>query len=115
MATALNNPNLVNDQEIEIPYEVTGTLVSAAGLVAAGRQIDQNPSEDIGPFCQPSLPETPSPNGDVNFSFFLTDADCPEPDTYYTLTILAWDDGPDPSLSQWNITFKTMARAVSRF
>ena len=105
--------NLGNGQEIEIPFEVSGTAVGEASvtLAAAAKQIDSGPTDDIGNSCSPALPDDASPPTSVDFNFFLTRNDCPDVDTFYVLSVLVWDNGAQPSLSQKSVTFKTVGGA----
>src|SRR5262245_51777797 len=105
MASTVSNLNLVNGQEIPIPYEVTGTCTGddpgggAVVLIAAARQIDEQPTQDLGAECNPSLPDSSNPTS-TNFAFTLTPDDCPNAGAYYLLTLLFWDNGAAPALTQ---------------
>jgi hypothetical protein len=105
MACTITFSNLLNGQEIDLPYTVSGQISpGGAKVIAAARQIDDNPVRDITGDCVPGV--QPPVNGDQTFSAELTGADCPLADTYYMLTIYAWDDG-SPTVSVASVTFKT--------
>ena len=114
MASTVSNLNLVNGQEIPIPYAVTGTCTGddpgpgAVVLIAAARQIDNQPTQDLGAQCNPSVPDTPTSPTTTDFAFTLTLDDCPNPGTFYLLTLLFWDNGAAPSLTQTSVSFKTL-------
>lgn len=78
--------NLTNGQQVVIPFEVHGTVSGPGGvnLNALSRQIDDNALVTI------NLPNNPTalPH---NFSFEITLADCPDVNTWYMVTVYAWD------------------------
>jgi hypothetical protein len=100
MASTVTVDNLVEGQEIVLPYEVTGSAAgdSGARLVGIARQVDNNPLVDIGENCVPVVPD---PSGgasnptSVTFAFELTLADCPQVGGFFILTIHVWDDAGD--------------------
>ena len=108
MSTTISNLNLANGQQISVPFEVTGTATGTATLIAAARQIDDLPSQDMGSSCMPNVPDASNPTT-VDFAFVLTRDDCPDPDAFYMLTLLFWDDGPAPSLSQTSVAFQSLS------
>lgn len=114
MASTISNLNLVNGQEIPIPYEVTGTCTGddpgggPVVLIAAARQIDDQPTIDLGSECNPSVPDTPTTPTTTNFAFTLTENDCPVPGAFFLLTLLFWDSGAAPALTQTSVSFKTL-------
>jgi hypothetical protein len=110
MASTITLDNLVEGQEIILPYEVRGTATGngPARLIAAARQIDNNALDDIGPNCDPQVPD---PAGGANptttvFAFELTWSECPREDTWYILTIHFWDDQDD--CTHFPVTFKAI-------
>jgi hypothetical protein len=88
--------NLSDGQEIEVPYEVTGSASVPAGttIQCVARQVDNNALQTLAI----------TPAADVTFSFELTVADCPDVDTWYMLTIYVWDSAGDLTLK--SVTFK---------
>lgn len=106
MASSVTIDNLVDGQEIILPYEVTGSANgNGALLVGIARQVDNNPLVDIGQNC---VPEVPHPTGGANppsctFAFELTAADCPQVGGWFLLTIHVWDDAGD--CTHWPVTF----------
>jgi len=107
MACTITFGNLLNGQEIHLPYSVSGQItVAPAGtkLIAAARQVDDNPLRDIAGDCLPGT--SPAVAGNQTFSTELTSSDCPLANTYYMLTIYCWDDNA-AAVSVGSVTFKT--------
>ena len=88
MAATITIDNLENGQGVNFPYEVTGQAVAGTGgahIVAMAWQIDDQDLHDMSP--NPSA-------GTVSFEFSISQSDCPDPDTWYLLTVYAWDNNP---------------------
>ena len=99
--------NLFDGQEVEVPYEVTGSAASnTTRIVAMARQIDNNAQQSLA-FVEAN--STPPPSN-VTFNFELTAADCPDVDTWYMLTIYCWDSDGDLTLK--SVSFKRIAAEV---
>lgn len=97
--------NLSNGQEVLLPIEVSGTVSApAAGptLSALARQIDDN-----------ALVTLPLPNNNLPhaFSFEVAATECPDINTWYMLTIYAWDNQGDCTIA--SLTFKRIAEPLS--
>ena len=109
MACTITFSNLANGQVIELPFGVEGTITTPGGaqtgIIAVSKQIDDNPLQDIGPSC---LPPPVVGNLSLTFLFELTATDCPAPDTFYMVSIYAWDN-QDTQVSLASVTFKTAA------
>jgi hypothetical protein len=110
MACSISFDNLVNGQNVPLPFEVSGTITvlpTPAGghLVAAAMQIDDNPLSNVGDNCNPN--PGPLATNDISFFVDLTTANCPLMNTYYMLTIYAWDNVSAP-VSLASVTFKTV-------
>lgn len=85
----------VDGQELEVPFTLSGTataIAPATNVVAIEVQIDSAAQHDLGVVPAPSIP----------FGYTVTEADCPAVDTWYLLTIYAWDD-------QGNLDIKTIS------
>jgi hypothetical protein len=97
-----------NGQEVSLPFEMTGSVDQPANpgnlsLQALARQIDDN-----------TLVTIPLPNNPTNFPFaFFSDvsaAECPDANTWYMLTVYAWDSAGDCTLQ--SVTFKRVANSA---
>lgn len=105
MPSTIAFTNLLPGQEVDLPYEVTGTIdvnPNTIKVVAAARQIDDALLQDIGGSLTPGTGTA----GDQTFSTEITALDCPLADTYYMLTIYCWDD-ITAGVSVGSVTFKT--------
>src|SRR5262245_19790466 len=95
-----------NGQQVVFPADASGNidkpLSAAAGLKlqALARQIDDN--------ALVTIPVTPVP-ADFPFPFFfdLPSAECPDVNTWYMLTVYAWDTDGDCTVQ--SVTFKRVA------
>jgi hypothetical protein len=110
MACTIVFNNLLNGQKIPLPFEVNGRITVLptppnGHIIAAARQIDDNPLIDIKDNCTPA--PGPAVGGPIDFSLTLTSSDCPAVDQYYMLTVYAWDDVSAP-VSVASVTFKTV-------
>lgn len=108
MSCTISFNNLGNGQELALPVEITGRIVSPdpanVKLLTVSRQIDDNALQDISASCSP-VPSN-AEGGPIDFAFELTAAECPLPDTYYMLTVYCWDS-QDEAVTMASITFKT--------
>src|SRR5687768_368452 len=85
MAMTITFSNLEDGQEILIPHEVTGNVVSNAGnVVLVMGQIDDQELRNTD-----TIPDLPVQN--VEFEFNITEGDCPTSGVFCLLTIYAWD------------------------
>lgn len=109
MACSIQFNNLINGQEISLPYRVTGRItvlpnVLTGSFTAASRQIDSNPVVSMAGCCVPAPgPLVPGPS---DFTFDLTATDCPLPSVQYTLNIYAWDN-LSQAVTLASVIFKT--------
>jgi len=93
--------NLENGQEIEVPYEVTGSATITTGNAAiVAWQIDDKPIHNI-----PSLGGA-SPT--FTFEFTIGEQDCPQVNTWYMLSVYLWEVGTGGSgdCTIESVTFK---------
>jgi hypothetical protein len=111
MAATITLDNLVDGQEIVLPYEVRGRAAGVAppatNLVDLNRQIDNNPLRNMGDECTPVLPPAAA---SVDFAFELTTLDCPQVGAWYLLTLYAWDDRGD--LTPSSVTFRILEEII---
>lgn len=100
---------MYNGIELVIPVEVVvairspGTVGGNYALTAVSKQIDDNALVGL------SLPN-PNPQGPnflATFNLEITTTDCPDVDTWYMLTIYAWDT--DSDLTTQSLTFKRIS------
>ena len=107
MSCTITFTNLLNGQSVPLPYEVSGRIVMPSSpvtqLIAAARQIDDNPLEDM----EDDLSAAIGGVGPYDFSFELTSVDCPLPNTYYMLTVYCWDDKSE-AVTLASVTFRTV-------
>ncbi len=104
MSASISFDNLNDGQEVLLPFVVNGRIVAqSAGtprVVGASRRIDDNALLDIGPNCGPPLPDSPT-----DFSFELTEQECPQTNSNYLLTIRAFDS-MGPAATEISVTFR---------
>ena len=96
MAAQITIDNLENGQEIYLTYEVTGSATPvnpATSITHVAWQIDDQDLHDLE-----------VSGATVSFDFSISAGDCPNPDTWYMLTIYVWDS--DAEVSTECRTFK---------
>src|SRR5438067_1661782 len=103
MSCSISIGNIMNGQNVPLPFEVSGSVMlqstgATDSITAVAMQIDDNPLLDLTVGGSPTL---------RTFSVELTSRDCPTMNTYYMLTIYAWDN-VSPSASMASVTFKTV-------
>lgn len=108
MAATITLENLVNGQDVLLPYEVRGTAAGvsppATNVVALARQVDNNPLRDMADECIPAVPPAAAT---TDFAFELTGAECPQAGSWYLLNVYAWDDRDDVTTT--SVTFRVAA------
>src|SRR5262249_29342791 len=90
MSLTFSNVNLMDGQGIPIPYQVLGAVGAAAPSVSVNALGRAMPGQPPAPL-PPSNP--PLPTANTYFNFVLTQADCPQVNVWYLLTLWGWDQG----------------------
>src|SRR5262245_18506424 len=102
----INFDNVSNGQELILPFDVSVTILApinppagALTVSAVARQIDDNGLVNLGVTAGTSLP--------ISLGIEVTTAECPDVNTWYMLTVYAWDSPGDCTLQ--SVTFKRIS------